>query len=66
MYSICSESQTALLALRKYNCIVWESYSLLCQLAAGNSVTFYCVAGHLVIRSNEVADELARNGSSVP
>ena len=66
---ICSDSQAALLALRRYNItsyIVCECYSLLCQLAVGNRVTLYWVPGHSGVHGNEVADELARNGSSVP
>ena len=46
---ICSDSQTPLLALRRYNFtthIVWECYSLLCQLCESNCVTFYWVPGH--------------------
>ena len=63
---ICSDSQTASLALCRYNfnsCIVWECYSLLYQLAKGNCVTLYWVPGHSDIHGNEVADELSRNGS---
>ena len=65
---ICSDSQAALLALHKYNFashIVWECYSLLCQLCESNCVTFYCAPGHLGIQGNEVAHELTRNGSSI-
>ena len=66
---ICLDSQGALLALYRYNftsCIVWEFYSLLCQLPGGNYVTLYQVLGHSGIQGNEVADDLARNGSTIP
>ena len=36
------------------------------SLLAGNRVTLYWVPGHSGVHGNEVADELARNGSSIP
>ena len=65
----CSDNHTALLALCKnsiISCIIWQSYSLLFQLAAGNNVTLYWVPAYCDIPGNEIADELARNGSSNP
>ena len=59
----------ALFALRRHNFashIVWECYSLIYQLASGNSVTLYWVPDHLVIHGNEVAHLVARNCSSIP
>ena len=63
------DSQAALFALRRYNFtshIIWECCSLLCQLAASNNVTLYCMPGHLGIRDNEITGELARNGLLSP
>ena len=66
---ICSESQVSLFALCRYNFtshIIWECYTWLCQLAVGNIVTLYWVFGHSGIQGSEIADELGRNGSSIP
>ena len=65
---ICSDSQETLFALYTHNFtfhIIWECSSWLCQLAAGNSVILPRVSGYSCICSIEVANEGARNGSSI-
>lgn len=46
--------------------LVWECYRALCALSNCNKVTLYWVPGHSGIPGNELADELARTGSSIP
>ena len=43
---------------------MWECYRVLCDLASSNKVSLIWVPGHMGIPGNELADELARLGSS--
>lgn len=67
--SICilSDSQAALQALNTYTCnskLVWECILALKKLALCNRVNLYWIPGHAGLEGNEIADELARNGSA--
>ena len=44
---------------------LWEYNFLFCQLCESNCVALYWVLGHSSIQENEVADQLAGNGSSI-
>lgn len=65
---IFSDSQAALAALKSYTCtskLVWECVTLLQEMSMTNTVNLFWVPGHCGIEGNEIADELARNGSSM-
>jgi ribonuclease HI len=65
--SICSDSRTALLALKSYavsSRVVLQCRDSLQELALSNRVRLEWVLGHCGIHGNEVADALARAGSS--
>jgi RNase H len=66
---ICSDSKAALLALSSFvvgSRLVLECWENLQSLAETNSVELAWVPGHSGIIGNEIADELAREGSSNP
>jgi ribonuclease HI len=65
--AICSDSRAALQALESYRFeskIVLECYSALNVLGTDNQITLFWIPGHSGLEGNEVADELARNGSA--
>jgi ribonuclease HI len=64
---ICSDSKASLLALSSFRFssrLVLECWTSLQRLAENNSVTLVWVPGHSGIEGNEMADSLAREGSS--
>nr|XP_042904640.1 uncharacterized protein LOC122270622 [Parasteatoda tepidariorum] len=64
---ICSDSQAALLSLSRCkftSLLVWECFSVLCDLSTHNKVSLHWVPGHMGIGGNELADEAARAGSN--
>ena len=66
--SICSDSQAALKSLMSCkidSALVLECKRKLEKLASANSVTLIWVPGHSDIFGNEMADELAREGSAM-
>lgn len=63
---IFSDSQAALKAVCTFECyskLVWECITLLKELAGRNTVKLFWVPGHCGIAGNEIADQLAREGS---
>ncbi|XP_018311485.1 uncharacterized protein [Mycetomoellerius zeteki] len=61
---ICSDSRAALGACIFDSWLVWECKCVLNRLSTGNDVALVWVPGHLRIKGNEIADELARSASS--
>nr|XP_015922795.1 uncharacterized protein LOC107451265 [Parasteatoda tepidariorum] len=64
---ICSDSQAALLSLSRCkftSLLVWECFTVLCDLSTHNKVSLHWVPGHMGIGGNELADEEARAGSN--
>ncbi len=64
---ICSDSQTALKALSSINFrsnLVLECRKLIMRLAESNTVRLIWVPGHHDVYGNEIADELAREGTT--
>ncbi|XP_054723946.1 zinc finger protein 233-like [Uloborus diversus] len=66
---IISDSQAVLKALHR-DCFstktVWECHNALVRLAGSNRVSLYWVPGHRDIVGNELADQLAEQGSNAP
>nr|XP_042909742.1 choline dehydrogenase, mitochondrial-like [Parasteatoda tepidariorum] len=65
---ICSDSQAALLLLSRCkftSLLVWECFSVLCDLSTHNRVSLHWVPVHMGIGGNELADEAARAGSNI-
>ena len=65
--SICSDSQAALKALQaiRTSPLVHQCQKALNDISARHVVGLYWVPGHARVRGNEIADELARGGSSL-
>ena len=63
--SICSDSQAALKALQaiRTSPLVLQYQKALNYISNRHSVGLYSVPGHTGLRGNEIADELARDGS---
>jgi hypothetical protein len=66
---ILSYSQTVIKALDSFQInskLVWDCYHSLVKLAEHNRIILVCVLGHMGINGNEIAGELARQGSLHP
>jgi ribonuclease HI len=66
---ILSDSQAAIKALDSYQInskLVWDCHQSLVKLAEHDRIQLIWVPGHMRIDGNEVADQLARQGSSHP
>jgi hypothetical protein len=66
---ILSDSQAAIKALdslRINSKLVWDCHQSLVKLAEHNRIQLLWVLGHMGIDGNEIADQLARQGSSHP
>jgi hypothetical protein len=66
---ILSDSQAAIKALDSFQInskLVWDCHQSLVKLAEHNRIQLVWVPGHMGIDGNEIADQLARQGSSHP
>jgi ribonuclease HI len=66
---ILSDSQAAIKALDSYQInskLVWDCHQSLVKLAKHNRIQLVWVPRHMGIDGNEIADQLARQGSSHP
>jgi ribonuclease HI len=66
---ILSDSQAAIKALDSYQInskLVWDCHQSLAKLAEHNRIQLVLVPGHMGIDGNEIADQLAKQGSSHP
>jgi hypothetical protein len=66
---ILSDSQAAIKALDSFQInskLVWDCHQSLVKLAEHNRVQLVWVPGHMGIDGNQIADQLARQGSSHP
>jgi ribonuclease HI len=66
---ILSDSQSAIKALNNFqinSTLVWDCDQSLVRLAELNSIEMIWVSGHKGIDGNEMADQVARQGSSCP
>ena len=66
---ILSDSQAAIKALNNFQInskLFWDCHQSLMRLAEHNRVQLIWVPGHMGIDGNEMADQLARQGSSRP
>jgi hypothetical protein len=66
---ILSDSKAAIKALDSYQIkckLVWDCHQSLVKLAEHNRIELVWVPGHMGIDGNEIADQLARQGSSHP
>jgi ribonuclease HI len=69
IYIFSQDSQAAIKALNNFQInskLVWDCHQSLMRLADRNSVQLIWVPGHMGIDGNEMADQLARQGSSRP
>jgi len=66
---ILSDSQTAIRAHNNFqidSTLVWDCHQSLLKLGEHNRVQLVCVPGDKGFNGNEVADQVAREGSSHP
>jgi ribonuclease HI len=65
---IFSNSQAAIKALDSFQInskLVWDCHQSLVKLAEHNRIQLVWVPGHMLIDGNKIADQLARQGSSL-
>ena len=66
---ILSDSQAVIKALNNFQMnskLVWNCHQSLVKLAEHNRIKMIWVPGYMVIDGNEMADQIARHGSSNP
>jgi ribonuclease HI len=69
IYCILSDSETVIKAVDSFHInfkLVWECHQSLVKLAEHDRIQLVWVPGHMGMNGNEVADQLARQGSSHP